>query len=120
MFDAHGNYSPPDVATRHVLVVTKAFTGTLQAGFSVPIAAGTVLRVVNLGQTQVAAGMGPQFHQQAANVALIEHATAKEGDILPMSDVTAGVAVAEKKQAAVHAAIAARKAAAPAEVKPAV
>ena len=89
--------------------------------FRVTVAAGTVLATADLGQTQVAAGMGRRFTRQARECrGLIEHATAKEGDVLPMSDVTAGVAVAEKKQAAVHAAIAARKAAAPAEVKPAV
>jgi hypothetical protein len=98
MFDAQGNYSPPDQETAHVLVVSEAFTGRLAGGgFPVPVAKGLVLATVSLGQTQIAAGMGPR-HPKAT---LIEHATAKAGDVLPDDRVTPAIATAAAKQAAV-------------------
>ena len=55
MFDAQGNYSPPDAATRHVLVVTKAHDGFLGLGrFPIAVPAGQVLAVATMGQTNVA------------------------------------------------------------------
>lgn len=98
MFDAQENYSPPDQATPHALVATEAFTGQLHAGFRVKITAGTVLAVANLGATNVATGQGPR-HPKAA---LIEHVTAKVGDILPMDEVTPAIATAKAKAEAVQ------------------
>lgn len=97
MFDAEGNYAPPDQPTPHALVVTKAFTGRLRSGFPVNIAAGTVLAVAPLGHTNVATGAGPK-HPHAA---LIE-ATAEVGDVLSEAVITAGIATAATKQAAVQ------------------
>lgn len=101
MFDTQGNYSPPDQRTQHALVATEAFTGMLRAAsqppLRVPIAKGTVLAVDNLGATNVAFGQGPR-HPKAV---LIEHATAKVGDVLPDDEVTPAIAAAAAKQAAV-------------------
>ena len=98
MFDATGKYTPPDVPTRHVVVVHTAYTGRLRNGMPVPVAAGLVTWEGMRGQTQVAA-MGPPMHP---NMAMVEHATAKAGDILPMDEVTPAVATATTKQNAVR------------------
>lgn len=115
MFDANNNYSPPDVETRHVIVATKAFTDVApwlkqHQGFAVPVsvAAGQVGRVVMLGHTQVAVA-GPAL---SAETVLIEHATAKVGDILTEAEVTAATKTQEVKLASVKASQEARKAAA--------
>jgi hypothetical protein len=98
MFNADGSYSLPDQATPHALVVTETFTGRSQGGFPTPpYPKGFVLAVQSLGATNIAAGQGPQ-HPKAA---LIEHATAKVGDVLTDADVAAGVALAATRQAAV-------------------
>jgi hypothetical protein len=98
MFDAQGNYSPPDQEVRLVLAVTEGFRGQLSSGFPVSVAKGTVLAVeTSLGHTNVAVGQGPS-HPKAA---LIEHATAKVGDVLPDAEVSAGIATAKARQDAV-------------------
>jgi hypothetical protein len=97
MFNADGSYSPPDTAAPLALVVTEAFTGQLRGGFPVNVAKGTVLAVQSLGHTNVAAGQGPR-HPKAV---LIEHATAKVGDVLPMDEVTPAIAAAKAKQEAI-------------------
>jgi hypothetical protein len=97
MFDADGNYSPPDGATRHVLVATDAFTGQLTAGFPIKIAKGQVLQVAMLGQTNVQVGHGPQ-HPRGT---LVEHPTAQIGDILTDADMAVRIGTARAKQAAV-------------------
>ena len=104
----------PDVLTRHVVVTTEAFT--LKGAGSVHtfgIGAGQVTWVGMLGQTQIDA-IGPQLPRSGGKVvgALIEHPTAKVGDVLPMAEVTAAVATAKQKQAAVAGQRAAREAAA--------
>lgn len=96
MFNADGSYSPPDAATPHALVVTETFTGQLRGGFQVSVAKGTVLAVQALGATNVAAGQGPR-HPKAA---LIEHATAKVGDVLPDDQVTPMIPVMSERKAA--------------------
>ena len=118
MFDASGNYAPPDQATPHVLVATTPFTGQLQRGGKVPVVRGQVIDTATLGFTNIAAGMGPK-HPHGA---LIEHPTAKLGDVLSEADLTAGVAAAAAKLAAVQkfwAAEKAKHAAAALEPKPA-
>lgn len=88
----------PDIATPHALVVTETFTGRSQAGFATPpYPVGFVLTVASLGQTNVFHGQGPR-HPKAA---LIEHPTAKPGDVLSAADLAAGVAAAKEKQALV-------------------
>ena len=117
MFDVQGDYAPPDQATPHVLVATAAFTGRFQRGGKAIVAKGQVIDTATLGFTQVAAGMGPRH----PNAVLIEHPTAKLGDVLNESDLSAGTATAAAKLAAVQKYWAALKAApAPAAEKPAV
>jgi hypothetical protein len=88
----------PDVATPHALVVTDTFTGRSQGGYPTPpYPVGFVLAVASLGQTNVHAGQGPR-HPKAT---LIEHPTAKPGDVLSEADLTAGIATAKAKQALV-------------------
>lgn len=96
----------PDVATRHVLVTTEAFTGQLRGGFPVNVPKGTVLAVDMLGQTNVYAGMGPR-HPSGV---LIEHETAQPGDVLRDDEVAPAAAAAKEKQDAVPAQMAARQA----------
>lgn len=98
MFDANGNYSPPDEMTPHALVVTETFTGQLRGGFPISVPKGTVLAVHSLGATNAAAGQGPR-HPKAA---LIEHADAKVGDVLPDDEVTPAVAAMAAKKAAIE------------------
>jgi hypothetical protein len=111
MFDAQGNYSPPDAPARFVLVVTKTHVGFLgQARRPITVPAGTVLDVVTtLGYTNIAAGQGPHYLHPQAGATLIEHATAKPaghdfaGDVLSAAEVTAGVALMAKRKAAIEA-----------------
>lgn len=100
-----------DVLTRHVVVTTEAFT--LKGAGSVHtfgIGAGQVTWVGMLGQTQIDA-IGPQLPRSGGKVvgALIEHPTAKVGDVLPMAEVTAAIETAKTKQAAVAGQRAARE-----------
>ena len=102
-FDAEGNYSPPDAATRHVLVVTKAHDGFLGQGrFPIAVPAGQVLAVAMLGQTNVP-GHGVQYRNPNAAAVWIEHATAEPKHVLTEAEFAPLVAAAEKKQAAVQA-----------------
>lgn len=102
VLDAQGNYSRPDVATRHVHVITKDHIGPMSRQpktFSAKFQAGEVIKVTLLGATQVPGA--PIYH--IGGGAWIEHATADVGDILPMADVTAAIAIAQERQAAVAA-----------------
>ncbi len=101
MFDAQGNYSLPDVAVPHVLVATRAATARTRGGYTVPIAAGQVLDAQTMGTTNVPGASNRAPPDAAA--AWIEHAIAKPMDVLPMDEVTAGVAAMEKKRTAIAA-----------------
>lgn len=100
-----------DVATRHIVVTTEAYTINGPGGqtHQFPVAKGLVTWVGSLGQTQVKL-IGPVMpHYQGRAVgALIEHATAEVGEILSDHEVAQGIATAAAKQAAVAAAIAER------------
>ena len=80
----------PDVATRHVLVVTEPFTGQSRMGFAIPpYPRGFVLHAEPLGQTNVHAGQGRR-HPKAV---LIE-GDWKVGEIVPESELVAAIATA--------------------------
>jgi len=99
-FNADGSYTGTDVATPHVLVTTKAYRGQLRMGGAINVPAGQVLRAQVIGTTNAlveptAAGPGAAVW--------IEHATAKEADVLTTAEVQAGVAAMAKKKAAIAA-----------------
>lgn len=96
MFDAEGNYSPPDQATLHALVVTAPLAAQFRAGGGWPIPKGGVIGVAALGISNAAAGQGPR-HPHAV---LIEHPTAKVGDVLPDAEVTVALATTQAHHAA--------------------
>src|SRR5579872_2352316 len=107
MFNADGSYSPPDQESPHALVVTEAFTRPVGQGFKPPpYPKGWVLATVSLGATNAAAGHGPRH----PNAVLIEHATAKVGDVLPDDEVATAVAVMAARKAAWQAYVAAEAA----------
>lgn len=108
MFDANNNYSPPDEPTRHVLVSTKPFVDSLGAhpNFRTTIPAGTVGGVFIRGHTQIAK-LGPRGSPETA---LIEHATAEMGEVLPMEEVNTAIATHAVKQASMKASREARRA----------
>jgi hypothetical protein len=102
--DGSLTYAPPDQPVQHALVVTESFTRPVAAGFKPPpypkgwVLEGVGSRRTLLGHTNVASGQGPR-HPKAA---LIEHATAKVGDVLPDDEVTPAIATAAAKTAAVQ------------------
>jgi len=91
----------PDVATRHILVTHTQTTGRLlDVPYPVPVPAGTVLWVGALGKTQIEhIGPAVPLHPttRAPVAVLIEHGNAKVGDVLPASEVAAGIATAQVK-----------------------
>lgn len=102
-FDSNGNYSPPDAPTRFVHVATK--DGTVPVGHNpgmgheAAIKAGQVTQIKTMGYTNVAsAGV-----MHLLGGAWIEHATAQVGDVISASELSAAVALATKRQAAVKA-----------------
>lgn len=102
----------PDVLTRHIAVTTEAFTLRGAGGIhTFAIQAGQVTWAGMRGQTQIDA-LGPLLPRDNGKIvgALVEHPTAKVGDVLPMTEVATLIQAAKTKQAAVAGQRAAREA----------
>lgn len=102
-FDSNGSYSPPDAPTRFAHVATKDGTIPIgrnpSMGHQAAIKTGQVTQVKMMGHTNVAdAGI-----MHLLGGAWIEHATAQVGDVLSTGELSAAVALATKRQAAVAA-----------------
>ena len=100
-FDNNDNYSPPDMPTRFVHLATEDGIAALARGdgHTATIKAGHVTKVATMGHTNVAAATT----MPAVSGMWVEHATAQVGDVLSASELSAAVALAMKRQAAVAA-----------------
>ena len=99
MFDASGNYAPPDSRTPHALVATKTHKAILRSGGPVNLPAGHVFQVAPLGASEY--DSAPRHPNNAAEAVWIEHTTAQPGDVLSMDVVMPAVATAKTRAEAV-------------------
>lgn len=100
-FDVQGNYTSPDTPTRFVHVATKDGVAQFARGdgHTAMVKVGQVTNIAMMGHTNVAAATT----MPVVDGAWIEHATAQVGDVLSTSELSAAVALATKRQAAVKA-----------------
>ena len=114
MFTTHPDgslvYSSPDSAIPYVQVVHTAYKGQLRSGGLIAVPAGLVQGAKSMGATNAATEQ-----TFTKNHAWIPHPTAKVLDVLPESEVAAGVAATVAQTAAVKAYWTARQAAARAQ-----